>query len=104
MQHFDKREMGIRIKELRKRQELTQQEMAEILCYATERQLQRIENGEICCPVDRLADIAQILHTTTDYLLFGTGIACKVKDLLESDIGGCKMILVIKEESDIVAE
>lgn len=102
MQHFDKREMGIRIKELRKRHELTQQEMAEILCYATERQLQRIENGEICCPVDRLVDIAQILNTTTDYLLFGTGIAYKVKELLEPDIGECKMILVIKENGIVV--
>lgn len=102
MQHFDKREMGIRIKELKKRQELTQQEMAEIFCCATERQLQRIENGEICCPDDRLVDIAQILNTTTDYLLFGTGIAYKAKELLEPAVGECKMILVIKENGLVV--
>lgn len=99
MYYFDKKEMGIRIKELRKGQLMTQQQMAEILCYATERQLQRIENGEICCPLDRLVEIAQILHTSTDYLLFGTENAYKVKELTEADIRSCRMFLILKEEN-----
>lgn len=102
MQRFDKREMGIRIKELRKRQSLTQQEMAEKLCYATERQFQRIEKGEIYCPVDRLADIAQILHTSTDYLLFGTGVTFKEKNVLEVDMAECCMVLIKSEETIVI--
>lgn len=71
MQYLDKKEVGIRIKELRRRNQMTQHQLAEKLCYANERQLQRIENGEVVCSVDRLMEIAQILQTSTDYILFG---------------------------------
>lgn len=51
---------------------MTQTVLAEILDYSSERQLQRIECGETACSVDKLMEIAQILDTSTDYLLFGT--------------------------------
>ena len=50
---------------------MTQSKLAEILDYTNERQLQRIENGESGCSIDKLMEIAQILNITTDYLLFG---------------------------------
>ena len=50
---------------------MTQVQLAEKLCYATERQLQRIENGETICPTDRLVELASILNTSIDYLVFG---------------------------------
>lgn len=65
------KDIGLRIKELRRQKNMTQIQLAEKLCYATERQIQRIENGENLCPTDRLAELAVILDTTTDYLLFG---------------------------------
>lgn len=34
-------------------------------------QVQRIENGEAICPVDRLVDLAEILNASTDYILLG---------------------------------
>lgn len=71
MEYFDKKAVGFRIKQLRRKESMTQQQFAERLCYATERQVQRIENGEISCPVDRLMEIAQIFNISTDYLLFG---------------------------------
>lgn len=74
MEYFDKKAVGFRIKQLRRKESMTQQQLAERLCYATERQVQRIENGEISCPVDRLMEIAQIFNTSTDYLLFGKEI------------------------------
>lgn len=70
MQYYSK-EVGLRIKHLRKQYNMTQSQLAEKLCYATERQLQRIENGEAICPVDRVVELAEILNTTTDYLLRG---------------------------------
>ena len=51
---------------------MTQAELAARLDYSSERQLQRIENGETSCSVDKLMELAQILEVTTDYLLFGT--------------------------------
>lgn len=74
MEYFDKKAVGFRIKQLRRKESMTQQQLAERLCYATERQVQRIENGEISCPVDRLMEIAQIFNISTDYLLFGKEI------------------------------
>lgn len=50
---------------------MTQSSLAEKLDYTTERQLQRIENGETSCSVDKLMEIAQILEVSTDYILFG---------------------------------
>lgn len=71
MQYYDKEAVGARIKQLRKNRNLTQSEMSEYLDYTNERQLQRIENGETACSVDKLMEIAQILDSSTDFLLFG---------------------------------
>lgn len=65
------KDIGLRIKKLRRQKKMTQIQLAEKMCYATERQIQRIENGENWCPTDRLAELALILDTSTDYLLFG---------------------------------
>ena len=71
MQYYNKKVVGERIKTLRKKQRLTQNKLSELLDYTNERQLQRIENGETACSVDKLMEIAQILEVSTDYLLFG---------------------------------
>lgn len=74
MQYLDKREVGQRIRSLRKKRKMTQQELSDKLNYSTERQLQRIERGETGCSVDKLMEIAQVLDVSTDYLLFGEGL------------------------------
>lgn len=50
---------------------MTQSKLSEKLDYTSERQLQRIENGETACSVDKLMEISQILGISTDFLLFG---------------------------------
>lgn len=79
MLYYDKKVVGVRIKEARRRRKMTQSSLAEKLDYTTERQLQRIENGETSCSVDKLMEIAQILQVSTDYILFG---------FFKGDIGG----------------
>lgn len=79
MLYYDKKVVGERIKEARRRRKMTQSSLAEKLDYTTERQLQRIENGETSCSVDKLMEIAQILEVSTDYILFG---------FFKVDIGG----------------
>lgn len=71
VQYYDKKDVGKRIKQVRKSKGMTQYKLAECLDYTNGRQLQRIENGETACPVDKLMEIAQILDTSTDFLLFG---------------------------------
>ena len=75
VQYYDKKAVGARIKQMRNEKKITQSKLAESLDYTTERQLQRIENGETGCSVDKLMEIAQILNTSTDYLLFGVDVA-----------------------------
>lgn len=71
MQYYDKEVVGGRIQKMRKRNHMTQNQLAERLDYVNERQLQRIENGKTACSVDKLMEISQILDVSTDYLLFG---------------------------------
>lgn len=71
MQYYDKKAVGGRIKHLRKNKGLTQHSLAGLLDYTGSRQLQRIESGETSCTVEKLMEIAQILETSTDFLLFG---------------------------------
>ena len=71
VQYYDKKAVGVRIKQLRKSRNITQSKFSEYLDYTSERQLQRIESGETACSVDKLMEIAQILNTSTDFLLFG---------------------------------
>lgn len=72
MQYYDKKVVGTRVRETRQDRGMTQCALAGRLDYTSERQLQRIESGETSCSVDKLMEIAQILDTSTDYLLFGT--------------------------------
>lgn len=71
VQYYDKVAVGARIKQLRRDKKLTQSKLSECLDYTNERQLQRIENGETACSIDKLMEIAQILDSSTDFLLFG---------------------------------
>ena len=72
MHYYNKKTVGVRIRQLRKDKCLTQSSMSELLEYTNERQLQRIESGETSCSVEKLMEIAQILDTNTDFLLFGS--------------------------------
>lgn len=94
MQYYDKMVIGDRIKKMRKRRNMTQSKLAECLDYANERQIQRIENGETGCSVDKLMEIAQILNTSTDFLLFGmeTGSSIVV-EMLEGKTEGQKRFI-----------
>lgn len=69
--NIDKKVVGERIRSCRKNKRLTQCALAEKLDYASERQLHRVESGELSCSVDKLMEIAQVLEVSTDYLLLG---------------------------------
>lgn len=81
MQYYDKYDVGKRIRMLRKNKHLTQSELSNCLDYTNERQLQRIESGESACSVDKLMEVAQVLETSTDFLLFGNSFYEKIKCL-----------------------
>lgn len=64
------KDMGLRIKELRTKQQKTQE------CFSTQihistSYLALIENGKRTATIDVLAQIAKACHVSVDYLLFG---------------------------------
>lgn len=88
--------VGFRIKQLRRQMNMTQFQLAEKLCYANERQVQRIENGEVTCPTDRLIEIADILNVLTDYILFGK------EKCFYIELGEWKMLQDVSKELVII--
>ena len=64
------KEMGLRIKELRKKAGMTQEQFAECLNIAIAT-IGRIERGQQGISVDLLADLALYLGTSMDYIVFG---------------------------------
>lgn len=68
---LDRKAIGKRIKELRKQQNLTQEQLAELADISTH-YVYEIEAGlkTMSCPI--LAAVACSLHTSADYLLFGS--------------------------------
>lgn len=64
------KEMGIRIKELRKRSGMTQEQFAESLNIAVAT-IGRVERGQQGISVDLLSDLALYLGTSMDYIVFG---------------------------------
>lgn len=64
------KEMGERIRKVRKTKLLTQAQLAEILGISKD-QMSNIENGKSACKPDYIFLIVQIFDITSDYLFFG---------------------------------
>lgn len=64
-------QMGARIKELRTQQDLPQSKFAELLGYNSKASISRIENGMTDLPMSKVSEIAKILHSTPEYIMFG---------------------------------
>lgn len=68
-------ELGLRIKQCRKTQNITQEALAE-LADISPHYLYEIERGTKCASLATLVEIATALNTSMDYLLFGSQEAC----------------------------
>ena len=66
-----KKEIGERIKSLRKQLGLSQEELADKADYKNRSSIARIENGTTDIPAEKLRLLADILHTTTFYIETG---------------------------------
>lgn len=76
MKIYDIKESGKRIKELRKAEGLSQEDLADKM--GVERSfISRIETGERGCSMDVAVRLVDVLHTSLDYLIFGEGIEAK---------------------------
>lgn len=63
-------ELGLRIKQCRKMQHLTQENLAELIDVSPH-YIYELEKGLKCMSLATLVDISTALNLSTDYLLFG---------------------------------
>lgn len=75
--------IGSRIKELRKKEKLTQEQLSELVNLGTPQQISEIERGLCGVSVAKLVDFCRVLNTGADYLLFGISDS-NTSDILNS--------------------
>jgi transcriptional regulator with XRE-family HTH domain len=68
--YYDFKESGKRIKQIRKAEGLTQEQMAERLCLSLEH-YGKFESGKRACSIDVLVSIATEFDVSLDYLILG---------------------------------
>ena len=68
--YFDLVEFGRRLRELRKKRSLSQEQLAEELGISVSHYW-HLEHGDKGCSIDLLLIIAEVFHVSTDYLLTG---------------------------------
>lgn len=67
---FDAKEFGGRIRDLRKKKGITQEQLSRMLNISTNH-LAKVETGGRCCSIELLQEISDCLNVGTDYLLNG---------------------------------
>ena len=81
--HFDQAEFGHRIKHLRKKRNLTQEQLATALHIRTNH-LSKIELGKRGISIDLLLDISAALHVSFECLLKGAvHTSSQMKELID---------------------
>jgi len=68
--NYDAKEFGNRIKIIRKKNKMTQEQLAEMLFLSVD-SISKIENGKVMCMPEHVVHICEIFEVTTDYLYFG---------------------------------
>ena len=68
--YFDQKEFGLRVKHLRRKHSLTQEQLADAL-YITAAHLSKIECGQCGISIDLLLDLAAVLGVSADFLITG---------------------------------
>ena len=71
MKHFTNTEFGARLKKSRESKKMMQEQLAEALGLASKQHVSRMERGKSGCSIDLIAEIAQILEISLDYLILG---------------------------------
>lgn len=76
---YDAVEAGKRIREVRKKNKYTQEQLAEKL-FLTAESVSNFENGKTMCMPENVAKICEIFGVTADYIYYGIESASKIKN------------------------
>lgn len=75
--NFNIKACGQRIRNLRKKHNMTQNTLAQRLNIASSH-VSLLENGKRCCTVDMFVEIAELFHVSLDYLIVGSEGDCSI--------------------------
>lgn len=92
--YFNQLEFGKRIKELRNRKGVTQEEMAEDLNISYVH-INKIEGGKRGCSVDLIMELSSYFSVSTDYLLTGIDYYTEPKKRIEDVMNELASIIQI---------
>ena len=81
---LDYMKIGDRIRECRKTNGLTQEELAELLGVSSNT-VSSMENGQQNFKIDKLSQLARVFDVTTDYLLYGK-VECSYKENSDDNV------------------
>lgn len=95
---YDAKEFGKRLRKIRKRNNMTQEKLAEIL-YLSVDSISNFENGKSTCMPEHLTKICQIFNISADYFYFE--IDSPLKEESNSDIDSIIKLLKTCSEFDI---
>lgn len=68
--NYDANEFGSRIRIIRKKNKMTQEQLAEKLFLSVD-SISKIENGRVMCMPDHIVHICEMFKISSDYLYFG---------------------------------
>jgi len=85
--YFDPRKTGMRIRNLRKQKQLTQEQLAEKLNISVN-YLGKLEAGQYAGSIDLLVEMTQVFEVTLDYLVMGIAPSDtdRTKDVLKKKL------------------
>lgn len=76
--HYDQREFGARLREIRRKNNITQEALAEKLMLSVD-SISNYENGRTTCMPEHVIHLCQIFNVSADYFYFGDDKKLKQK-------------------------
>lgn len=68
--HYDAKEIGRRIRKIRKENGMKQIDLAEKM-YLSAESISRLENGKVVCMPEHIVNLCKIFEVSADYFYFG---------------------------------
>ena len=90
--NYNVKEFGERIKDVRKKNKMTQEELAEKLFLSVD-SISKMENGKVMCMPEHLTKICQIFNVSADYFYFAMEkeLVCEKKSEIDKITDNLKM-------------
>lgn len=76
--HYDQREFGARLRAIRKKNNMTQEALAEKLMLSVD-SISNYENGRTTCMPEHITHLCQIFNASADYFYFGNDKRLKLE-------------------------